>query len=128
MTGSGKAGGRTKSEGLIVRDQEDRITIFGGPGDLNRGLTSFEGVAAGQGIIVSAWRSGEFLDRVVLSSEVDPDVQILNTFRTRLIAVSDDVKTGRFGDFIQKVHSCARGDWLKVSLRKGVTYTITSVL
>jgi hypothetical protein len=115
-------------DGLVIRDADNRITVFGGAAGTGGGVTHFENAAAGKGITVSAWRDGAFLDRVVIVSDVDLDVRVLNSFRAELVAVSDDIKTGRFGDFIQKLQSCARGGWVKVSLRKGVTYTITSIL
>ena len=82
----------------------------------------------GKGITVSAWRKAKAVERIVLAAETDGEIRILNNFPTALIAISDDIKVGRFGDFIQKLTSCPSGDHFTVAVRRGVTYTITSII
>jgi hypothetical protein len=96
----------------------DGVVVIAGSDDLD----------APESMKIRAEKKDGRLEKVVVSFRKDMDIRIQNHFRTELIAVSDDIKVGRFGDFIQKLHRCRAGDYVKISGRKGVTYTITAII
>lgn len=79
------------------------------------------------GAKVTASVKNDHLDHLEIAAREDGVLRILNTFPTALLALSDDVPTGRFGDFIQKLHDCPVDDYFEIPLMAGRTYQLTYV-
>lgn len=108
---------------MNVTYENNRLTVFSDPCDCDR----IENFRLPILTIRSAERSGKKTQKLVFTSAIEGEVLLCNNFEHELMAVSDDVPVGRFGDFLAHVHLCKSGEFFAVKLAPGITYTVTSL-
>lgn len=108
-------------QGITYENQH--LTVFSEPcdGDV------LENLRFPELTVLQAVRKDGITQKVVFTSETDGSVWLRNNFATQLMAVSDNVPVGRFGDFLQHVHSCPFGEFLEIKIARGITYTVTAI-